>query len=599
MNRERAKEWSHADRRKSCGLESSRLGIEVRRPQRWDVSFGREMSEADVDRLLARPPFCHIDASRFPEATPLRGILRNDTRILRLKEGDIVVREGDWGQSAFFVLSGAVRIVISPPGLPAGMLGRREADRKGWFQSLAQLWRNSELPEVRDIAQFRSDGRVGVRQEGEDEARIFLEDVPTILEKYETRRLYAGQVKEGDLFGEIAALGRTERTATVFAEGETELLEIRWQGLRELRRRDDALRDHIDKVYRERSLAVQLRHTPLFAHLSDEAILNVAVQTVFETYGEYDWYGSFKEMVSEDAGTRLEREPLIADEGHYPNGVKVIRSGFARMSRQFGNGHRTVNYLGRGQVYGLQEAAHNWRTGQQAAWQYSLRAIGHVHMLCIPTAVIEEFVLPTLPADQMPALIAAPSPTEGAAGGYDTGIAPGMLEFLADRRFINGKATMLIDMDRCTRCDDCVRACAEAHDGSPRFIRHGARHGRFMVANACMHCADPVCMIGCPTGAIHRDRYRGQVVINDATCIGCSTCANNCPYHNIRMVEARDRNGQFILDEHTHWPIQKATKCDLCVDQLGGPACQRACPHDALKRVDMSDLQSLASWINR
>jgi Fe-S-cluster-containing dehydrogenase component len=174
-----------------------------------------------------------------------------------------------------------------------------------------------------------------------------------------------------------------------------------------------------------------------------------------------------------------------------------------------------------------------------------------------------------------------------------------MLEFLADRRFINGKATMLMDMEHCTRCDDCVRACAEAHDGSPRFIRHGPRHGRFMVANACMHCADPVCMIGCPTGAIHRDRYGGQVVINDATCIGCSTCANNCPYHNIRMVEARDRNGQFILDEHTHWPIQKATKCDLCVDQLGGPACQRACPHDALKRVDMSDLQSLASWINR
>jgi len=108
-----------------------------------------------------------------------------------------------------------------------------------------------------------------------------------------------------------------------------------------------------------------------------------------------------------------------------------------------------------------------------------------------------------------------------------------------------------------------------------------------MIANACMHCADPVCMIGCPTGAIHRDSMRGNVVINDLTCIGCATCANSCPYNNIRMVEIRATNGDFVLDQNTNLPILKATKCDLCTDQLGGPACERACPHDALKRVDM------------
>ncbi len=99
---------------------------------------------------------------------------------------------------------------------------------------------------------------------------------------------------------------------------------------------------------------------------------------------------------------------------------------------------------------------------------------------------------------------------------------------------------MLIDLDRCVRCDECVVACARAHDNNPRFNRHGRRHDHYMVANACMHCMDPVCMIGCPTGAIHRSSAGGQVVINDLTCIGCSTCANSCPYDNIRMVEARD-----------------------------------------------------------
>jgi Fe-S-cluster-containing hydrogenase component 2 len=65
------------------------------------------------------------------------------------------------------------------------------------------------------------------------------------------------------------------------------------------------------------------------------------------------------------------------------------------------------------------------------------------------------------------------------------------------------------------------------------------------------------------------------------------------------MVEVRDRAGAFVVDEVTGDPIQKATKCDLCFDQLGGPACQRACPHDALIRVDMRDKDALARWVNR
>jgi Fe-S-cluster-containing hydrogenase component 2 len=96
-------------------------------------------------------------------------------------------------------------------------------------------------------------------------------------------------------------------------------------------------------------------------------------------------------------------------------------------------------------------------------------------------------------------------------------------------------------------------------------------------------------MIGCPTGAIHRSLEGGTVVINDDTCIGCSTCAKACPYDNIRMVEIHDKNGRPLIDPNSNQPIVKATKCDLCIDQWGGPACVRACPHDALERVDFHD----------
>jgi Fe-S-cluster-containing hydrogenase component 2 len=103
-------------------------------------------------------------------------------------------------------------------------------------------------------------------------------------------------------------------------------------------------------------------------------------------------------------------------------------------------------------------------------------------------------------------------------------------------------------------------------------------------------------MIGCPTGAIHREPDSGLAVITDETCIGCGTCANSCPYQNIRMVEIRNSGGELYRDAQTLLPIAKATKCDLCVGQLGGPACQRACPHDALVRIDLSDVEKVAQW---
>jgi len=187
----------------------------------------------------------------------------------------------------------------------------------------------------------------------------------------------------------------------------------------------------------------------------------------------------------------------------------------------------------------------------------------------------------------------------GVIGGEQAQVETPLLEFLVEQRFINGEQAMLIDLDRCTRCDDCIRACAATHDNNPRFIRHGFRHGSTMVAHACMHCVDPVCMIGCPTGAIGRATTTGIVQINDLTCIGCGTCANSCPYDNIRLVEVRDRSGAIVIDELSKQPIHKATKCDLCAELPMGPSCQQACPHDALVRMDLGNLGKLSEWVNR
>ena len=568
----------------------------LERPQRWDAAFDPEMTDAAVDRLLATTPFSQMNPENFPKRASLRDILKHDTRIRSFKRGEIIVREGDYGTSAFLVMSGKARVVLGPE-LPPSVLGRRVSARKGIFRVLAQLWSNSKEPESVTPAQLKQDSRVSARRAG-DQVKIFLQDVPRILDEHRTATL-----ERGDFFGEIAALSRMPRTASIFAESEqAELLEIRWQGLRDLMKYDDALRRHIDEIYRARALEIALLEIPIFKNLSPEALKEVMAKTEFGTFGDYDWSGDYKRLAQSGGEGQRKQEPIIAEEGDYPNGVILIKAGFGRVSQKFGNGHRTLNYLGAGQIYGLQEIAHNWQNPQATVpLQYTLRVIGYTHVIVIPTSVMEAVVLPALPPEELPPRVFTATEEDTAppaAVDASAKIGADMLEFLTENRLFNGTATMMIDLDRCTRCDDCVRACATAHDNNPRFLRHGPVSGRLMVANACMHCVDPVCMIGCPTGAIHRNAFEGEVVINQATCIGCQSCANNCPYEAIRMVEVRDTNGSMVVDKEFK-PVIKATKCDLCSEQYGGPACERACPHDALVRINMNHLGTLGNWLKR
>jgi Fe-S-cluster-containing hydrogenase component 2 len=149
---------------------------------------------------------------------------------------------------------------------------------------------------------------------------------------------------------------------------------------------------------------------------------------------------------------------------------------------------------------------------------------------------------------------------------------------------MEAQSLLILDLERCTRCDQCVRACADAHDGVSRLIRDGLRWDKYLVATSCRHCKDPLCMVGCPVGSIRRHNSL-EIIIED-WCIGCGLCANNCPYGNINMhpfdVKIDDllHPGRKIAEVRT-----KATACNLCLDQEE-PSCVYACPHDAAHRVN-------------
>ena len=113
----------------------------IERPQRWDVPFSldladpgerRAMTDQDVARLLAIEPFSAMDPRNFSQRVPLRGILQNDTRIRRYRNGTVVVRQGDYGNSAFLILAGSVRVILE--GLDPKLVGRSERRRQGLRQ---------------------------------------------------------------------------------------------------------------------------------------------------------------------------------------------------------------------------------------------------------------------------------------------------------------------------------------------------------------------------------------------------------------------------------------------------------------------------------
>jgi Fe-S-cluster-containing dehydrogenase component len=275
--------------------------------------------------------------------------------------------------------------------------------------------------------------------------------------------------------------------------------------------------------------------------------------------------------------------------GQPADALWLVQGGFARITGEGPVTDCTEGFLRPGEMFGLAELVAGWRAGQPVARRQGLRALGTLDLLRIPLTVMRQVF-----AEVDAALLPQPESDRGDTKGDDTGL----VDFLVDHRYLNGRAAMLIDLDRCTRCDDCVRACASAHEGNPRFVRDGRQHGSTLIAHACMHCVDPVCLVGCPTGAIHRSALDGSVNISEPACIGCSSCADSCPYGNIRMITLQGGDGQPLVDD-SGTALRKASSCDLCSEQRSGPACQTACPYDALLRVDIGDQQAIRKWLAR
>jgi CRP-like cAMP-binding protein len=319
--------------------------------------------------------------------------------------------------------------------------------------------------------------------------------------------------------------------------------------------KNKAFRAQLDETYRRRALENHLRGVPMFADLSTEFL------------------GHLKESVELQ---RFAPGQLIVQQGEAADSFYLVRIGFVKVSENYPGGEMVLAYLSRGDYFGeIGLLGGGVRTA-------TCTALDHVELVRISGDDFREMVARS---PSVRAGLEAVAAERLAANQQRLQMVHRVpIDQFLSQGLMEAQSLLILDLQNCTRCDACVNACADAHDGVTRLVRDGLRFDRYLVATSCRQCRDPLCMVGCPVGSIRR-RNSLEVIIED-WCIGCGLCARNCPYGNINLhpfevladdLENAGRKKAVIK--------QKATSCDLCT-HLKEPSCVYACPHDAAHRVD-------------
>lgn len=446
------------------------------------------------------------------------------------RKGEVICREGEFGSTAFYIVDGKAQVAISTPIAHV----KTEGGARGFFKRL-----KSTLV-----------GR-------EEDARAEETRDRTIPIDASVDLSYGNPVAElgpGDLFGEMTCMNFYPRSATVRAETDVTAYEM-LRNVLDIMMKNKTFRAQIEQNYRRRALETHLRGVPMFTDLSPDFIehLKESVELVRYAPGQ-----------------------IIARQGDAADSFYLVRIGFVKISEEYPGGELVLAYVSRGDYFGeIGLLGGGIRTA-------TCTALDHVELVKISG---EDF---RVMVERFPSVrtgLEAVAEERRAANSQRLRMVQNVpIDQFLSQGLMEAQSLLILDLQNCTRCDACVNACADAHEGVTRLVRDGLRFENYLVATSCRQCRDPLCMVGCPVGSIRR-RNSLEVIIED-WCIGCGLCARNCPYGNINlhpfdvMVEDLEKPGRKKAAVQ-----QKATSCDLCT-HLKEPSCVYACPHDAAHRVD-------------
>jgi CRP-like cAMP-binding protein/Fe-S-cluster-containing dehydrogenase component len=487
----------------------------------------------------------------------------------RYKKGDVICREGEFGSTAFLIEEGSVEVEIRAPR-------KHVADKAetGLF-GLVRRFTSRLASQAEDPREEKPQPQSNAKDE-----KFITIDAPVVL-PYSKPNATMGV---GDLFGEMTCMSFYPRSATVRAAEDCTLLEM-LRNVLYIVQRSPTFRQVLEKNYRERAINNHLRSVALFASLrSNEA--------EFEQFVAY-----LRDRVLLrrcEPGETIFRQGAPADDGFY-----LVRTGFVKVSQKRPGGEHVLNYVGPGGYFGevgllsdIPEIRAYAPIGVRTA---TCTALDHVDLVRITAGDFRDIVGQFPDQLRKPLIDGALKALQRDRDTLNTLQRSSLGAFLG-QGLMNAQSLLVLDLEKCTRCDECTKACADAHEGVTRLIREGLRFDKFLVASSCRSCLDPYCMVGCPVGSIRRRETR-EIIIED-WCIGCGKCAENCPYGNINMHPFP--TGEVAPDPdkpERMIPVvqQKATTCDLCHD-LGPnaePSCVYACPHDAAHRMSGDALRKL------
>ena len=513
---------------------------------RDDVGSGTTMTVAE---LKQHPIFAGVPA-KFLEWN------HDSIRRRSYSPGEVVCREGEYGSTAFLLIRGRVGVSVGRGDSPVsqeGMLKALVRSATGWLQGSAQARRPQ--PGQRQESVHTDGGRALALVNGRWVDEMTPRDV---------------------IFGVMCCLNHYPRSATITAIEETELFEINKNVLHMLQRTESS-RHILDTAYRAHSLKREIGELSMFRGLSADDRSRAA-----------DLLRDAAELVQVEKG-----QPIFL-QGEVARDFFKVRHGFVRVSQRLGTQDRVLDYLGPGRTFGeiglisaLPEmgaeltalgATRSLRTA-------TCTALDDVELVRIRTEDFQE-ILRLFPQVRE-GLVAEAKRLLVSDANFSQQEERGLENFLENGLY-SAQKLLVLDLESCTRCDECTRACSDTHQGVTRLIREGLRFENFLVASSCRSCLDPYCLVGCPVDAIHRkprENHPGalEIVIEDH-CIGCGLCSTNCPYGNISMH--REEAGRV------------ATTCDLCRDLVGpddDPSCVYACPHNAAFRMSGEHLLGIVA----
>jgi CRP-like cAMP-binding protein/Fe-S-cluster-containing hydrogenase component 2 len=351
--------------------------------------------------------------------------------------------------------------------------------------------------------------------------------------------------------------------------------------VQELEVSQESFGQQIRQAYWKHACRALLRRVPLLRFSSEQEINQLTNEVTTKIFG---------------VGTIIFKEQDAADDVH------VIHQGFVRISKEVNGEQKILGYLGEGDGF-----------GEMGVLSGAPRSATATAMSKTETIVI--------PGEKFRALVNAhPEARQDVQGmnilqRLDADMAA-QVTFIGLQQEFRAEVmpnldVLAIDETLCIRCDNCVKACAAAHeDGISRLIRKGVVFEEILLPTACRFCQDPVCLL-CRSGGIKRDKD-GDIYFTES-CIGCGSCAERCPYGNIIMVDTEElgqparpslmnsllgmlnkSEKKPVVKELEHRPYLKEipVKCDLDKGHLF-PACVNNCPTQAIKRYRADELDRI------